>query len=356
MVRALGFHYQPGTSLYALIQKEEGSPPEILAAGGVAANDLQDLYTRWADDTRLLWGIAVQKDGHRPSTLPLDWELTQPATHALSHPAMSAGIWEWENGRYGENDLLLWLRPEEILWCEGEPGVRSSGRLPRKGPIRESWSQLFNRLSRRPNSVCLAVDAQAPGAEILEEAVRLDGFEFVLLTPPSQEQSADRAALGAALTALNPVRTGVIEPRPAKRKKDPTAWGLLFLAIAALSASSFLAHNQRIESIPAPAASTADSNHSPPPPPPQPIPNSLNRWIQRRETFLQTLEATLEAAPTDSIRSFEILSSTEATAAQVRLLLSSDQVPDLRSGILELRPSSARPGLWTGDSASRGKE
>ena len=354
MVRALGFHFQLGVSSYACIEKEDGSPANILASGLVADADLLDLYARWAEDTRLLWGLAYQIDGHRSTQLPADWPLTRPSTSALSHPAFAAGLWEWKNGRYGENDLFLWLRPEEVLWCEGEPGFRSSGRLPRSTPIRELWDQLYGRLSRQPNSVCLAVESQAPGAEILEETIRANGIDCLTLTPPTEEQSANRAALGAALTALDPTQTGVVEPRAPKKSRNPAAWLLLLLAAGCLLGTSELAHQQRLALANAKSIQLVESETlTPQTVPASPIPPNIQRWLLRRENFLQTLEASLQAAPPESLRRLEILTSPDATATQVRMLLSSDQQPRQTSTTLKLRANPARPGLWIGESNTK---
>jgi hypothetical protein len=201
MTRALGFHSLGDELAYALIEKIESAPAQVLAAGRVHEDELEALVDR-LDGRKLLWALASQEQGRMRRTLPEGWPLRARGEEVLTGPAAAAAFWDWEHGRFDLEDLYLWVSVRSLHWSRGLPGRDLSGSVPRKGPIRDSLRPALARAQANRNPVVLFIEGDAPGAEILEDTIRQAGHTTRPLTRPAEEMGVDPAAAGAALARL----------------------------------------------------------------------------------------------------------------------------------------------------------
>lgn len=201
MTRALGFHSLGDELAYALIEKLDAAPPQVLAAGRVHEDELESLVDR-LDGRKLRWALASQEEGRMRRVLPQDWPLRARGAEVLTGPAAAAAFWDWEHGRVDIEDLYLWVSARSLHWSRGLPGRDLSGSVPRKGPIRDSLRPALARAQANRNPVVLFVEGDAPGAEILEDSIRQAGHTIRPLTRPAEEMGVDPAAAGAALARL----------------------------------------------------------------------------------------------------------------------------------------------------------
>jgi hypothetical protein len=201
MTRALGFHSLGDELAYALIEKLESAPAQVLAAGRVHEDELEALVDR-LDGRKLLWALASQEHGRMRRVLPDAWPLRARGEEVLTGPAAAAAFWDWEHGRFDIEDLYLWVSARSLHWSRGLPGRDLSGSVPRRGPIRESLRPALARAQVDRNPVVLFVEGDAPGAEILEDTIRQAGHPIRPLSRPPEEMGVDPAAAGAALARL----------------------------------------------------------------------------------------------------------------------------------------------------------
>lgn len=201
MTRALGFHSLGDELAYALIEKLESAPAQVLAAGRVHEDELEALVDR-LDGRKLPWALAAQEQGRMRRVLPDAWPLRARGEEVLTGPAAAAAFWDWEHGRFDIADLYLWVSARSLHWSRGLPGRDLSGSVPRKGPIRDSLRPALARAQVNRNPVVLFVEGDAPGAEILEETIRKAGHTIRPLSRPAEEMGVDPAAAGAALARL----------------------------------------------------------------------------------------------------------------------------------------------------------
>lgn len=202
MSRAIGFHRLGDETAYALVEKLDLAPAQILAAGKVPHEKLADLIDR-LDAANLPWALALEGLGRTHHALPADWPLRARGAAVLTAPASAAAFWDWEHGRFDVEDLYLWLSPQSLHWSRGLPGRDLSGSVPRTGPLRDTLRPALSRAQSNRNPVVLAMEGDAPGGEVLEDLVRQAGHELRPLQRPAEEMGADPAAAGAGLATLS---------------------------------------------------------------------------------------------------------------------------------------------------------
>ncbi len=312
-MRALGFHEEQGKIQWALVDQPDSGPPDVLAAGSASLSELPSLHRRLAAGRRLPWGLAWSRGETRPRDLPDGWPRLRPKTLALVHPAVAAGIWEWERGRMNASDLFLWLRQNEMHWSAGAPGVGPAGRLSRQGPLQEIWGRLQQRLRGREATVVLAVDEQAPGRELLAELVQSSGLTWRHLQPHPEDRGADRAALGAALAAMEPERPGVLPPQ-LRRGNAPAVTGLLILGLLGLvGGGARLRGADMAAALPPKDAGLVRQAAA--------LPLAMDRVLDRRSAFLNALEHSLQHAPASALQELELVTGPSSREVLARLTL-----------------------------------
>ncbi|KAA3608149.1 MAG: hypothetical protein DWQ01_13840 [Planctomycetota bacterium] len=346
MVRTLGLHLVGQEVAYALLEKISGKAPEILVAGRVLLKELPALHGRLSGERPLPWGLAQEPEeaGGKPKSpspasrshggviaglrsLPRNWPLRRPPTRALMHGAFAASLWEWTQGRLSEHDCFLWLRPERLHWNFGEPGHGAFGSVPRRGPLKETLNRLpLPKSKRPPPAVALALDGDAPGAQLLREELEAAGLDVRLLARGAEEKGADRAAAGAAIAVLDPIRPGVYSPRQSK-PKEPWFWTASVLAaMAAVGGSAWLQAGQsEPEFHPSPPSDPGLESQLPEPPP-DPIrglrqPQDLLRLIQRRQALAEILRQWPHRLQSHGLQEWEMLAVPESSHLRLRFQL-----------------------------------
>lgn len=211
MSRAIGFHQLGDETAYALIEKLDLAPAQVLAAGRVPNDELDELVDR-LDARRLPWALASEEDGRMRRVLPRGWPLSARHEEVLTGPAAAAAFWDWEHGRFDVQDLYVWLSASSLHWSRGLPGRDLSGTVPRSGPLHTSLRPALSRVQSDRNPVVLYVEGDAPGSEVLIELVREAGHDLRPLQRPSEEMGVDPAAAGAALARLSDSYPGLHAP------------------------------------------------------------------------------------------------------------------------------------------------
>ncbi|RMH04598.1 MAG: hypothetical protein D6702_02790 [Planctomycetota bacterium] len=352
MSRALGLHAAGDRVRYALVEADPDGPPRVLAAGEVAAVQLPGTYRTLAAGRLLPWGAALAGAGRRPERLPAGWSLRHPATQALAAPAVAAAHWHWRLGRIDRSDLFLWLSEDRLHWCAGEPGGGDHGSRPRRSPVPQILTEVLERSPNRTGPVAVACDRQAPGLELLGEALERAGRSWRLLRPDPTEGGVDPAAAGAALGALDPGLPGF---RPPLREGGHPARFWVSAAFLAIGLAVLAAWSGR-QSRALDAALAALAERAAPAEPRRsflPLPRAAIRALDRRAAFGAAFTALLEAAPAGSLQRLELFSSPDSGLVEVRLEVADQEAPFRPEALgpdLRLRPGAAREGtvLWSG--------
>jgi len=321
VARSFGFHRVGGRIAYVLLERDPEAPPSILAAGSCALSDLPAVYQRLAAEFALPWALAEEREDAVAPCPGSDWPLKRPAPRGMIHPARAAALWEWSCGRIGEGDLLLWLRPDRLVWSWGLPERGLAGSDPRRGPLALSLQKILTRTGAAGASVALAVEGDAPGEALLQKELRSRGCSSRPLKPGPEERGADRAAAGAALAVLDPDQPGlrsVIVPRP----REPWLLTLSILAAATLGGSVWVGRRQAralaelpVPHPPAPSAAPRGPRRPAAPPP------AMDRMVARRRAVIRALETIPARIPPGSLEELEIVSAEESRRARVRLRL-----------------------------------
>lgn len=220
MSRAIGFHQLGDETAYALVEKLDLAPAQVLAAGKVPSEELDALIDR-LDARRLPWAIAAEEEGRMRRILPSGWPLRARQEEVLTAPAPAAAFWDWEHGRFDVEDLYLWLSASSLHWSRGLPGRDLAGTVPRSGPLRATLRPALSRAQSDRNPVVLYIEGDAPGAEVLAELVRESGHDLRPLQRPSEEMGVDPAAAGAALARLSDSYPALYPPA---RLDESFAW------------------------------------------------------------------------------------------------------------------------------------
>ncbi|MCH2111867.1 MAG: hypothetical protein MK213_03335 [Planctomycetes bacterium] len=342
ITRGLGFHRVEGGAAYALVERLPGQPPQVLASGLKPLGDLPDLHQKLRAEQPLSWCLAATDlDDHTPK-LPSDWPRLRPQPAGLLTTATAAAIWEWELGRYSEGDILVWLRRDQLVWQEGEPGIGAQGVLARSHPLTDLWQSLQQQLKEHKPKVALAIDEQAPGLERLLEHFDSAGWASWPLTPPPKETGADRAALGAALAACSPQRPGVWAPSPSTTPNWVSQASLFGAAL--LLAFHSLRPAEPMDNSLAGKSEAATTKATPPPL----LPENLDRLLDRRTAFVGFLDAFLQEAQAGDVHTLEILASCESRAVQARMQLSPESQldPPNQLATFKLTQSTSHPRSW----------
>ncbi len=327
MARSFGFHRVGARVAYVLLDREPDSPASILAAGSCALSDLPALYQRLAAEFALPWALAEEREGAAAPSPGSDWPLKRPAPRGMIHPARAAALWEWNCGRIEAEDLLLWLRPDRLLWSRGLPGKALAGSDLRRGPLALSLQKILARTGAAGAPVTLAVEGDAPGEALLLKELRARGCSPRPLKAVPTERGADRAAAGAALAALEPGQP-FLRPAARPRPREPWLLTLSILAAATLGGSAWLGNRQAralraglpVSGPPGPAARPGPRLAAAPPP-------KLDRMVARRRAVIRALETLPGRIPRGSLEELEIVSAEESRRARVRLRLLPGSAP-----------------------------
>jgi hypothetical protein len=304
MTRALGFHSLGDELAYALIEKLESAPAQVLAAGRVHEDELEALVDR-LDGRKLLWALASAEGGRTRRVLPQNWPLRARGEEVLTGPAAAAAFWDWEHGRFDIEDLYLWVSVSSLHWSRGLPGRDLAGSVPRKGPIRDSLRPALARAQANRNPVVMFVEGDAPGAEILEETIRKAGHRVRPLTRPAEEMGVDPAAAGAALARLTEGYHALRAPAQVDSslawRRMIGAWILVTLLLGwAASAAQEVSFRNWIDaqgaanSAPNAGVESADAAAAPP--------RAWTDLMQRRQAVLVALEGASSETRLSSLR------------------------------------------------------
>ncbi|MAW61097.1 MAG: hypothetical protein CMJ94_09690 [Planctomycetes bacterium] len=313
MSRAIGFHRLGDETAYALVEKPELAPPQVLAAGRVPNEELAELIDR-LDARSLPWGLAAEEDGRMRRTLPADWPLRARGEEVLTAPAPAAAFWDWELGRFDVEDLYLWLSASSLHWSRGLPGRDLAGTIPRSGPLRATLRPALSRAQTDRNPVVLFVEGDAPGADVLEELVRDAGHPLRPLQRPSEEMGADPAAAGVALALLSDSYPALHAPARLDAsyatRRMLGIWILLAMfgvfALELMQTMRFEAYREASGSS-ATRSSSAQQGAAPPP-------RLWSDLLARRQAVLTALDPPVE---TERLRSLRIIS--DPSSAEIRI-------------------------------------
>ncbi len=319
MARAIGLHLFAGHVAYALVETLPDSGPQILAAGTSPADGIPSLVQRLSAGRELPWCFAQETNPGQALT-PKDLPLSRPRPQARMSPATAAALWEWENGRIDTADLFLWLLPGQLHFSIGMPGEGRSGTIPRHGPLREALGRAIHRTKKKSGNVAIRVDGEAPGGEMLREAIEASGLLPHFVFPPASEQGADAAAAGAALGALNPKQPGTFPPFP-PAVVPSWHWGAHAITILALGTaalfSHFTANPTPQETAPVIEPSIALRLAQPS--------ARLKRAVAHRLGFLNELESWL--AQGQALQELELLASPESDAVLAHAIPMEEDAP-----------------------------
>ena len=314
MSRAIGFHQLGDETAYALVEKLDLAPAQVLAAGKVPNEELDALIDR-LDARRLPWALAAEEEGRMRRILPSGWPLRARQEEVLTAPAPAAAFWDWEHGRFDVEDLYLWLSASSLHWSRGLPGRDLAGTVPRSGPMRSTLRPALSRAQTDRNPVVLYIEGDAPGAEVLSELVRESGHDLRPLQRPSEEMGVDPAAAGAALARLSESYPALHAPA---RLDESFAWRRMtgiWILVACLALFGLeLTQSARMSgwmdawASPTPSTTTTQRNAADPPP------RAWSDLLERRREVLRALDD-----PNDDgrLRSLRIL--TDTGSAQIRV-------------------------------------
>jgi hypothetical protein len=315
--RALGLHFLGDRYAYALIQSSGEAPVQVMAAGTIEQEDLAALHERLGGELNLPWCLAAENDGAMLSHLPPRWPLRAVEPEVLVHPATAAAFWDWEHGRFDEQDLYLWLRSGFLLWAKGIPGAGRAGCIPRRGPLQDNLRPILNRVQRSRCNAVVSIDGDAPGGDFLIQALTAAGHAPRELARPTQEMGADPAAAGAALAAIKPEFQAVYVPEKGPRSPHwRTAMGLGSV-VALITATAFTIAQQTSlsrwqASLEAePVSEDVEQAIAAPP-------KELMQLLERRQRFVQALRQ-LANTPPNTLAEVEILSSPDSVNIRDRV-------------------------------------
>jgi hypothetical protein len=288
-----------------------------MAAGTVEHENLSALYDRLGGELDLPWCLAAEDDGAMLSHLPPRWPLRPTEPEVLVHPATSAALWDWEHGRFDENDLYLWLRSGFLLWAKGVPGQGRSGCQARRGPLQDNLRPILNRVQRSRCNAVVSLEGDAPGGDFLMQSLAEAGHLAREIKRPPQEMGADPAAAGAALAAISPDFQAVYVPE--KRHRSPhwrTAMGLgsLVALMAALTFSLSQESNlSKWQSSLKPQPDVSGEMPAAAAPP-----QELTNLLERRRQFVQALRK-LAQTPPNTLAEVEIVAAPDGTTVRDRV-------------------------------------
>lgn len=314
MSRAIGFHQLGDETAYALVEKLDLAPAQVLAAGKVPYEELDTLIDR-LDARRLPWALAAEEDGRMRRTLPPAWPLRARQEEVLTAPAAAAAFWDWEHGRFEVEDLYLWLSSSALHWSRGLPGRDLAGTVPRSGPMRATLRPALSRAQSDRNPVVLYIEGDAPGAEVLAELVRESGHDLRPLQRPSEEMGVDPAAAGAALARLSENYPALHAPA---RLDESYAWRRMtgiWILIACLALFGLeLTQGARMSAWQDAWATSADPTPNSRRDQADPPPRAWSDLMERRREVLRALDD-----PNDEgrLRSLRIL--TDTGSAEIRV-------------------------------------
>lgn len=320
MTLSLGFHLSGNTAAWALVERHEHAPAKVISAGNCTLSQVSELHNKLSSGHQLTWALSTCDGNSRPNRLPRRWPLMRTGPACLLHPAVAAAAWDWDSGRYDQNELHLWLNQDELCCSEAFPGDSFYCREALDAPLGQILERILSRLRRSPTQVVVTVEEQSGDRKLLLDLLDDRDFKVRELISLPEEAGANRAALGAALFALDPTRSGAIKPPSESPRNDP-AW-LVFFSIALLcGVFSFWLNRQQQQQMeqwrrPANIAIASDSITFI-----APMPLELARLLDRRRATLAALEAILGEVTPHSLRELEISTGPHSRDARLRLRL-----------------------------------
>lgn len=319
MTRSLGLHLIGDRIAYALVESLDEAPPQVLAAGRVRPEELREVLDK-LDAHGLPWCVAGERDGAMIRHLPSDFPLRARNRPVLTPPAAAAAQWEWSHGRIDRGDLYLWLSPATLHWSRGLPGRDRAGSVPREGPLRNQVKPALGRAQADRSPVVAFVEGDAPGGEVLEQAVQAAGHPLRALKRPAEEMGTDPAAAGAALIAVDPNFPARYRPERidrTRRWRDVIGFLILLTAGAGIGANfvqqqrATRALEARIDALDRELAAPASAVQPAAAPPPA----ALTRLLQRRQAVHRALSEAPETEGGRPVRSLRIV--TDAASGDI---------------------------------------
>ena len=349
MTYSLGFHLSGNTAAWALVERHEHAPAKVISTGHCPLAQISKLHTKLSSGHKLAWALSTCDGNSRPNKLPRRWPQMRTGPACLLHPAIAAAAWDWDSGRYDQNELHLWLNQDELCCSEAFPGDSFYCREALDAPLSQILERILSRLGRAPAQIVVAVEEQSGGSKLLLDTLNNRDLKVRELISLPEEAGANRAALGAALFALDPTRKGAVKP-PAESPQNDPAWTVFFSIALLCGVFSFWLNRQQQQQMerlrsPANIASASDSIAFI-----APMPLELDRLLDRRRATLAAVEAILGEVTPHSLRELEITTGPHSRDARLRLRLNPEigfsftHLPDN----IDLATSTDHPFLMLG--------
>ncbi len=318
MVKSLGFHLNGTQVDWALLECLPQQAPSVISAGQSNLKNLTQLYKSLCAGHHLNWGVSICDGNHRPSQLPKRWPLIRPHPSCLVHPAVAAASWDWECGRFTDNDLHLWLSDDALHCSAATPGDSFHCRESRDGSIDQVFAKICRSIPHTINTIVIATEPNAGGQELLFESVAKK-YKAIRIESTPQEHGANRAALGAAIFAQNPTRHGALTP--VKKSSLDRIWLASVLLATSFSLFNFWINQTQQKSLltTEQESSTQVADEMPRLRRLGELPLEIDRLLERRMATIDALDEILKHAPAQSLSHIELSSGIASREVHLRL-------------------------------------